>query len=125
MVPQVLSFMPLTFFKNISLSFDGKKISVPVVENNSLPNSGKMQGMRETKDTLYISLVNFVFNGGSVMGEQEFKTLCENAKNKSVGKKQIIIDLRSNGGGDGCRPATILSNILYNEQDDFSFDFLN
>ena len=81
--------------------------------------------MRETKDTLYISLVNFMFNGGSVMGEQEFRTLCENAKNKSVGKKQVIIDLRSNGGGELWRAAMLFSYLFYNQTEDISYDLIS
>ncbi len=110
---------------NVSLSFDGKKVSVPVFENNRLSEAGKMQGMRETKDTLYLSFVDFVFQGNTVAGNNEFEKLCKNAKEKSKNKKHVIIDLRSNGGGDGCRPAMVLSNILYNQQEAFSNDFLN
>lgn len=109
---------------NLILSFDGKKVTVPVITNNRLDTAGKLQGMRETKDTLYISLVNFVFNGGSVMGEQEFKTLCENAKNKSIGKKQIIIDLRSNGGGELWRAAMLYTYLFYNKTEDISSDLI-
>ena len=109
---------------NLILSFDNKKVTVPVITNNRLDTAGKLQGMRETKDTLYISLVNFVFNGGSVMGEQEFKTLCENAKNKSIGKKQIIIDLRSNGGGELWRAAMLYTYLFYNQTEDISYDLI-
>ncbi|MCR5766242.1 MAG: hypothetical protein K6G09_09750 [Treponema sp.] len=109
---------------NLSLLFDGKKVTVPVITNDRLDTAGKLQGMRETKDTLYISLVNFVFNGGSVMGEQEFKTLCENAKNKSVGKKQVIIDLRSNGGGELWRAAMLYTYLFYNKTENISYDLI-
>ena len=109
---------------NISLSFDGKKLAVPVLSNDRLTDAGKMQGMRETKDTLYLSFVDFVFQGNTVAGNKEFELLCKNAKEKSQQKKHVIIDLRSNGGGHTARPAMILSNILYNQKEEFSHDFL-
>ena len=110
---------------NLILSFDDKKVTVPVITNNRLDTAGKLQGMRETKDTLYISLVNFVFEGGSVMGEKEFKTLCENARNKSIGKKQVIIDLRSNGGGELWRAAMLYTYLFYNKTENISYDLIS
>ena len=110
---------------NLQLLIDGKKVTAPVVSNNSLERAGKMQGMRETKDTLYISLVDFVFgNSSKVINEHEFDKLCENARVKSHGKKQIIIDLRSNPGGYGYRAAMLFSSLFYNNQEEVSHDII-
>ena len=110
---------------NLYIQIDGKKLLVPVISNNRLSQAGKSQGMRETEDTLYISLVDFVFQGGTVLGEQEFKILCDNVRYKSASKKQVIIDLRSNGGGYGYRAAMLFSYLFYNQHEDISYDLIS
>ena len=111
--------------KNIQIMIDGKRVTAPVVSNNSLERAGKMQGMRETKDTLYISLVDFMFGQSSkVINEEEFDILCKNARIKSRGKKQIIIDLRSNPGGYGYRAAMLYSYLFYNQQDEIPHNLI-
>ena len=111
---------------NIHIMIDGKSVVAPVISNSYLDQAGKMQGMRETKDTLYISLVNFMFNySSSVINEDEFQTLCNNARDKSKGKKQIIIDLRSNGGGQLYRGAMLYSYLFYNNHETLSDDLVS
>ena len=43
--------------------------------------------------------------------------LIKNAKDKSKGKENIIIDLRGNPGGELLRSAMILGNLFYDEKD--------
>ena len=110
---------------NIQIMIDGNRITAPVVSNNSLERAGKMQGMRETKDTLYISLVDFMFGQSSkVINEEEFDTLCENARVKSRGIKQIIIALRSNPGGYSYRAAMLYSYLFYNRQEEIPHELI-
>ena len=110
---------------NIQIMIDRKRVTAPVVSNNSLERAGKMQGMRETKDTLYISLVDFMFGQSSkVINEKEFDILCENTRIKSRGKKQIIIDLRSNPGGYGYRAAMLYSYLFYNQHEEIPHNLI-
>ncbi len=110
---------------NLQLMIDGKKVSAPVVSNNRLEQAGKMQGLRATKDTLYISLVDFMFGqSSSVINEAEFQKLCDNARIKSRDKKHIIIDLRSNPGGQLNRGAMLYASLFYNKQDELSHDLI-
>ena len=110
---------------NLQILIDGKRVTAPVVSNNRLEQAGKMQGMRETKDTLYISLVDFMFGQSStVINEAEFQKLCNIAREKSRDKKQIIIDLRSNPGGQLNRGAMLYANLFYNQQEELSHDLI-
>ncbi|BDC94609.1 hypothetical protein [Treponema bryantii] len=110
---------------NIQIMIDRKRVTAPVVSNNSLERAGKMQGMRETNDTLYISLVDFMFGQSSkVINEKEFDILCENTRIKSRGKKQIIIDLRSNPGGYGYRAAMLYSYLFYNQHEEIPHNLI-
>lgn len=111
--------------KNILIPIDGKKIAAQAIQNTSLTNPGKMQGMRETKDTLYLSLADFMFlRSSEINGYKEFQTLCQNARYKSSEKKQIIIDLRGNPGGNPFFAAMLFSYLFYNKSDDISFDLI-
>lgn len=103
------------------IQIDGKPVKTPVISNWILENN-KSQGFTETDDTLYLSLRDFMFEQSSnseltAKKRKEFEKLCYNAKDKSKGKKNIIIDLRSNTGGELLRSAMILSNLLYDEKD--------
>ena len=110
---------------NLQIMIDGKRVNAPIVSNNRLDQAGKMQGMRETKETLYISLVDFMFGQSSiVVNESEFQKLCDIAREKSRNKKQIIIDLRSNPGGQLNRGAMLYANLFYNRQEELSHDLV-
>lgn len=106
---------------NVFLQIDGKPAKTPVVVPWQLRNQ-KAQGTIETSETLYISLKNFMFENSSsnnliYKNKKEFEKLCNNIKEKSKDKKNIIIDLRSNQGGELLRSAMILSNIFYDKKD--------
>ena len=106
--------------KYANISLEGTSITIPVLPSISL-SSEKMQGYAETEDTLYISLRDFVFNSGSAnyeeLGKREFQSLCENARELSKGKKNLIIDLRNNGGGDPFRRNAVFANLMYNSSE--------
>ena len=101
-------------YANISL--DGENIQTPVLPSINIGTT-KRQGYVETKDTLYISLSDFVFSAGSSdyeeLGKRQFQELCNNAKNLSKNKKHLIIDLRNNGGGQPFRRNAIFANLMY------------
>ena len=69
---------------------------------------------------------NFSFDNSSDVhyfyGHKEFQNLLDIAKEKSKNKENIILDLRSNGGGEPIRLALLFANILY---DNYDFDLLN
>ena len=106
---------------NVFIQIDGKPVKAPVRSTYSLSNV-KAQGFKETEKSLYLSLSNFMFEqaSGSTLQERnknEFDKLIKNAKDKSKGKENIIIDLRGNPGGELLRSAMILGNLFYNEKD--------
>ena len=103
------------------IQIDGKPVKAPVRSSYGLSNV-KAQGFKETDKTLYLSLSNFMFEQGSgatlqERNKNEFDKLIKNAKDKSKGKENIIIDLRSNPGGELLRSAMILGNLFYDEKD--------
>ena len=59
-----------------------------------------------------------------INGYKEFQTLCQNTRYKSSEKKQIIIDLRGNPGGNPFFAAMLFSYLFYNKSDDISFDLI-
>ena len=106
---------------NVFIQIDGKPVKAPVRSTYSLSNV-KAQGFKETEKSLYLSLSNFMFEqaSGSTLQERnknEFDKLIKNAKDKSKGKENIIIDLRGNPGGELLRSAMILGNLFYDEKD--------
>lgn len=103
------------------IQIDGKPVKAPVIATWYLHNN-KAQGFTETNDTLYLSLRDFMFEQSSSSelvskNRKEFEKLCNNAKDKTAGKANIIIDLRSNGGGQTIRSAMLLSKLFYDEKD--------
>lgn len=110
----------------ILIPIEGKKVTAQAIQSPALGHAGKMQGMRETKDTLYLSLADFMFlQSSEIKGYKEFQTLCENAHFKSGEKKQIIIDLRGNPGGNPFFAAMLFSNLIYNNSDDISYELVS
>lgn len=109
--------------KNVAkayINIEGKNVWAPVLPSLSITKS-KMQGYASTDETLYISLSDFSFQSGNdnyeEMGRREFQKLCDNAKNLSRGKKNIIIDLRNNPGGDPYMRNAVFANLLYNNSE--------
>ena len=103
------------------IQIDGKPVKAPVRSTYNLTNV-KAQGFKETDKSLYLSLSNFMFEQGAgatlqERNKNEFDKLIKNAKEKSKGKENIIIDLRSNPGGELLRSAMILGNLFYDEKD--------
>jgi len=106
---------------NVFIQIDGKPVKAPVRSTYSLSNV-KAQGFKETEKSLYLSLRNFMFDQASdsslkERNKNEFDKLVQNAKEKSKDKENIIIDLRSNGGGELFRSSMILGNLFYDEKD--------
>ncbi|MBR1638027.1 MAG: hypothetical protein IJ688_01415 [Treponema sp.] len=99
------------------ISVNNENISIPVKSEQAIPTAALWQGMKESPDTLYLSFADFVFYSQDNSGKKQFKTLCQNAREKAKDKKNIIIDLRSNGGGEASRACYLLSNLLYYNQD--------
>lgn len=111
-------------FAYINLNNDKEKI--PVYYFDRLESKTKNQSYKETNKTLYLSLQNFSFDNRSDVhyfyGHKEFQNLLDIAKEKSKNKENIILDLRSNGGGEPIRLSLLFANILY---DNYDFDTLN
>lgn len=102
------------------MNIDGQNVWVPIMPSLSISTTNQ-HGFAETDDTLYISFSDFVFHDGNEMmeemGKRQFQQLCDNAKNLSKGKKNLIIDLRNNGGGDPFRRNAVFAYLLYNQQE--------
>ena len=107
--------------KQANISLNGQNVTIPVIPSISISASQQFQGFKETKDTLYVSMSDFVFNNGSddyeELGKREFQKLCDAAREKSQGKKHIILDLRNNGGGSPIFRNALFANILYNKSE--------
>ena len=108
------------------IDLNNNKEKIPVYYFDRLESKTKNQSYKETNKTLYLSLQNFSFDNGSDVhyfyGNKEFQNLLDIAKEKSKNKENIILDLRSNGGGEPIRLSLLFANILY---DNYDFDTLN
>lgn len=108
------------------IDLNNNKEKIPVYYFDSLESKTKNQSYKETNKTLYLSLQDFVFDISSDIhefhGQKEFQNLLDIAKEKSKNKENIILDLRSNGGGEPIRLALLFANILY---DNYDFETLN
>ena len=108
------------------IDLNNNKEKIPVYYFDRLESKTKNQSYKETNKTLYLSLQNFTFDNRSDVhsfyGQKEFQNLLNIAKEKSKNKENIILDLRSNGGGEPIRLALLFANILY---DNYDFDTLN
>ena len=108
------------------INLNNNKEKIPVYYFDRLESKTKNQSYKETNKTLYLSLQNFSFDNRSDVhyfyGHKEFQNLLDIAKEKSKNKENIILDLRSNGGGEPIRLSLLFANILY---DNYDFDTLN
>lgn len=108
------------------IDLNNNKEKIPVYYFDRLESKTKNQSYKETNKTLYLSLQNFSFDNRSDVhyfyGHKEFQNLLDIAKEKSKNKENIILDLRSNGGGEPIRLSLLFANILY---DNYDFDTLN
>ena len=108
------------------INLNNNKEKIPVYYFDRLESKTKNQSYKETNKTLYLSLQNFSFDNRSDVhyfyGHKEFQNLLNIAKEKSKNKENIILDLRSNGGGEPIRLSLLFANILY---DNYDFDTLN
>jgi len=108
------------------INLNNNKEKIPVYYFDRLESKTKNQSYKETNKTLYLSLQDFMFDITSDIhefhGQKEFQNLLDIAKEKSKNKENIILDLRSNGGGEPIRLSLLFANILY---DNYDFDTLN
>lgn len=108
------------------INLNNNKEKIPVYYFDRLESKTKNQSYKETNKTLYLSLQNFSFDNRSDVhyfyGHKEFQNLLDIAKEKSKNKENIILDLRSNGGGEPIRLSLLFANILY---DNYDFETLN
>lgn len=108
------------------INLNNNKEKIPVYYFDRLESKTKNQSYKETNKTLYLSLQDFMFDISSDIhefhGQKEFQNLLDIAKEKSKNKENIILDLRSNGGGEPIRLSLLFANILY---DNYDFDTLN
>lgn len=108
------------------INLNNNKEKIPVYYFDRLESKTKNQSYKETNKTLYLSLQDFRFDITSDIhefhGQKEFQNLLDIAKEKSKNKENIILDLRSNGGGEPIRLSLLFANILY---DNYDFDTLN
>lgn len=108
------------------INLNNNKEKIPVYYFDRLESKTKNQSYKETNKTLYLSLQNFMFDISSDIhefhGQKEFQNLLDIAKEKSKNKENIILDLRSNGGGEPIRLSLLFANILY---DNYDFETLN
>ena len=108
------------------INLNNNKEKIPVYYFDRLESKTKNQSYKETNKTLYLSLQDFVFDISSDIhefhGQKEFQNLIDIAKEKSKNKENIILDLRSNSGGEPIRLSLLFANILY---DNYDFDTLN
>lgn len=109
--------------KKISKSYinvERKNVWAPVLPSINI-SKAKMQGFVETEKTLYFGISAFSFGiyGGNnaEFGKRELQNLCDTVKEKSVGKENVIVDLRNNGGGSTFMRDAIFGNLLYNQRE--------
>lgn len=107
--------------KQATISINGENIFIPVMESLSISNAQQFMGFKETKNTLYISMSDFVFSNGhsnsEEIGKREFQKLCDISREKSKNKQNLIIDLRNNGGGSPFFRNAVFANLMYNTSD--------
>lgn len=108
------------------INLNNNKEKIPVYYFDRLESKTKNQSYKKTNKTLYLSLQNFSFDNRSDVhyfyGHKEFQNLLDIAKENSKNKENIILDLRSNGGGEPIRLSLLFANILY---DNYDFETLN
>lgn len=107
-----------------SLMFMGSKesVSVPVAKDEDLKFKQNWANVRSTNDTVYISVSDFNLLSYSTFtkgfSDTFLKEFYTKIKTAMPDKKNVILDLRNNGGGNGTIPADLLSAILYYNTED-------
>lgn len=108
-----------------NISIAGETFQIPVKADKPIYQKSAWNGLKETNDTLYMSLSDcFNLNGltdnntrTEEILEKDLLKIAKAAKNK----KNIIYDLRSNTGGYKEFPAKMLAAAYYNQHDDVDF----
>lgn len=111
--------------KSANISVDGETILIPVKDDEPIAQKNAWNGLKETKDTLYMSLSDCYdvagLNDKSQYTEAVFREYLKKLSVAVQGKKNIIFDLRSNTGGYSEFPARMLSAVYYNQHTDEEF----
>lgn len=115
--------------KESEINLNGKKFMIPVSYDDKFKYKNNHIGFEETEDTIYISLsdCNLGVNDNKAVFDKMMERLdevCGQAKN-SVNKKNVILDLRGNGGGYRMYPEKILKSVFYGNSEAKSMVYTN
>lgn len=96
---------------------DGKSIPVPVSKDEELTYKNNWVNVRSTNDTVYISVSDFNLlsfsNSTQFFSDKFLNEFYGKIRSAMPGKKNVILDLRNNGGGNMMIPADLLAAIFY------------
>ena len=106
------------------ISINNENLYVPVSSDSTITPTTLWQGMKETENTLYLSFSDFSFGSQGNAGKRQFRSLCENTREHVEGKKNIIIDLRSNPGGEFSRASYLLAKLFFTDYGDGIYEEL-
>lgn len=104
------------------LSVNNETYTVKVENEKAIFTKESWTGLKETKDTLYMSLGDcsqvFGISNNASASDSYWEKYLNNIAKAAAGKKNIIFDLRSNPGGYFQFPAKMLSAAYYNQHMD-------
>lgn len=108
--------------KSANISVENETFLVKVRMDDTIPQTTAWNGLKETEDTVYLSLSDCVDVSGlsdrAKFTEVFFNEYLQKVSAATKGKKNIIFDLRSNTGGYCEFPAKILTAACYNQHSD-------
>lgn len=110
--------------KNLAFTEKDDTILVPVKKNENLSFKDNWVNVRSTDKTLYISVSDFSLmsfkNSSKGFSNKFLQEFYDKIRSQIADKKNVILDLRNNCGGNGEIPAELLAAIFYydfNEED--------
>ena len=111
--------------KTALLSVNNETYTVKVENEKSIFTKSSWTGLKETKETLYMSLGDcdqvFGITDSSALSTSYWDKYLNNIAKAAQGKKNIIFDLRSNPGGYFQFPAKMISAAYYNQHMDSDY----
>lgn len=101
------------------ISLNGQSITLPVKNEKVIPSKDAWTGFKSTDQTFYMSLGDCMMAYGNGTANDNNSSVwdkfMDNISKNAQGKKNIIFDLRSNGGGYREFPAEMLAAAYYNK----------